>query len=546
MPTVDASLNDLCGLIGKKLSKEELGEALLFAKAEIDSSEGDALKIDVKDSNRPDLWSAEGIARELRFRLGLKKGLPKYSAAKPKVSVFVEKSVEKVRPKIAVAIAKNVNVTEDFLIQLIQLQEKVAGTFGRKRKEAAIGIFDFDKITWPIYYRAVKDNEVEFVPLEFNVKMRPSEILKEHPKGKEYAHLLDEKNFPIFIDAAKEVLSMPPIINSDWTGKVTEKTKNIYLEVSGYRQETVNTALNVLAMALADRGAKLEAVNVVYGQSKKIVTPQFGVKKKLLDPKFAEKLAGIELSERQIIECLSRAGMDAKKKGSKLEVTYPDYRQDVLHEVDLIEDVLISYGYRNFKPQKIELAVTGKELPQTRYLDVVREACIGMGLQEVLTFNLTSREKQEAKIGLKEEKFVEIANPVSLNYSLFRKRLLPELLEFLGKNKDKEFPQMIFEVGRALELDAKSETSVKEKNSLCIVSSHKEAGFTEAKSLLETVCSALGLKYELSETKLPFLKAGRGAELKVNGKKGFIGELNEKTLKEFGLEMPVSAVELEL
>ena len=140
MPTLDASKKDLERLAGKKFAKAELEEALEYVKSELDAQEKDALKIDCKETNRPDLWSTEGIARELRARLGKEKGIPPYRVNKGHVNVHVDKNLAEVRPFIACAVVKGVKIAEEFLVQMIQLQEKVGETFGRKRREAAIGL----------------------------------------------------------------------------------------------------------------------------------------------------------------------------------------------------------------------------------------------------------------------------------------------------------------------------------------------------------------------------------------------------------------------
>ena len=71
MPTIDIKKRDLDGLIGKKLSLETLEKQLMLAKAELKeyNAETDDLKVELSDSNRPDLWSAEGIARQIRMSL---------------------------------------------------------------------------------------------------------------------------------------------------------------------------------------------------------------------------------------------------------------------------------------------------------------------------------------------------------------------------------------------------------------------------------------------------------------------------------------------
>ena len=190
MPTIEASKKDLEALIGKKFSREQLEETLLYVKGELDKVGGDVLTIDVKETNRPELWSSEGIAREIRAKMGIDRGVKKYKVVKANVSCTIEKSVEKSRPFICCAIIRNVKVDDELIKQMVQLQEKVGGTFGRRRKEAGIGLYDFGKMAPPVFYRGYKDNEIEYVPLEYGVKMRPSEILAEHPKGKEFGHLL--------------------------------------------------------------------------------------------------------------------------------------------------------------------------------------------------------------------------------------------------------------------------------------------------------------------------------------------------------------------
>lgn len=548
MPNVEVSKHDLEILIGKKLQKAQLEEALEYAKTEIDSAEGDRLILEVKDSNRPDLLSAEGIAREIRGRIVKETGLPKYKVNKSNVCVIVDKSVKGIRPFIAAAVVKNVHVTDDFLVQMIQLQEKVCLTFGRKRKEAAIGIYDWSKLKAPMHYTTYKPREKKFIPLEYNVEMDLEEILLDHPKGKEYAHLLQGfSRYPIFEDSKKVVASMPPIINSQLTGKVTEKTREFLVEVTGYSQETVNTALNVMVSALAERGCSVYSVKIKYPE-KTIVTPDFTPGKILLRPEEFNRISGLGLGTKEIAKLLQKARYDVKPKGKALECHYPAYRADILHEVDAIEDAIISYGYNNAKPLAIRLSVVGSELAEEKKKRAIEEICVGLGLQGVLTFTMTSKAKQAEMVSLQAEKenFVEIANPVSENYCIFRKRIFPELLEFLSKNKHAPYPQKIFEAGKTLEVDTRTETSVLEKNILCVVLCGKGAEFNTIKGVLDAIAENLGLKFSLQECREPAFEKGKSAAISIEGKKGMLGELNKKTLQNFGLDQPVAVLEIEI
>ncbi|NMA44873.1 MAG: phenylalanine--tRNA ligase subunit beta [Candidatus Diapherotrites archaeon] len=554
MPKIDVSIKDLESLSGIKLSsREKIEELLEFVKGEVDVIDGDNLKIDCKDPNRPDFWSVEGVARELKAKTGKQKGIVKYKVQKSNIVLNVDKNLEKIRPLIVCAVIKDIKITENLLNQMIQLQEKLGESFGRKRKELAIGIYDLDIMKPPIFYKGFKDNEIEFIPLEWKVPMRPSEILIQHDKGKAYKHLLEgTKLYPIVLDSNNVVASMPPIINSQITGKVTSQTKNLFIEVTGQNFSTIETALEVMCMALADRGGKIYSCTVNYPSNKKpypakkIITPLFSTEKIVFSKKELLAKTGLELKDKEIIELLAKARFVPKISKDKIIAEYSSYRIDILHAVDVIEDLLISYGFNNIVPQKIEMNLVGSQSEEARYIDFVREGAIGLGLQEVQTYNLTSKEIQQKQMLLDEkEEFVEIANYVSLNYQIFRKKMTPQLLSFLSKNKSQEYPQRIFEIGTVLELDKSKDSGVNQRNVLCVAITHSNTNFTEIKSVLVQIAKYLGKEVSVTKQKFVFLGENSG-EINLGGKKGFIGEVKEDVLKEFGLKKPVTIFEIEL
>ena len=552
MPTLDVSKKDFEKLVGKKFSQGQLEEVLEYVKGEIDGQDGDALKVECKETNRPDLWSTEGLAREIKARIGKEKGIPSYRVNKGHVNVHIDKNLETVRPFIVCAVVKDVKIDNNFIVQMVQLQEKVGDTFGRKRKETGIGLYDFDIMHPPIYYKGFTDKQIEFVPLEWKVPLRPSEILKQHEKGKAYKHLLQRtKYYPIVIDSKDVVASMPPIINSESTGKVTEKTKNLFIEVTGFNLDIVETALEVMCMALADRGGKIYSCRIHFPKGKtypkqSIYTPRFTTKSMSFDKELVKRKTGLDLKDKEIKDLLERARYKVKVEKKKIRVEYPNYRRDIFHAVDVIEDLLISYGYNNIVPEKVEMSVVGEESKEARFKDFIRGGCVGLGLQEVLTYNLTSKEVQANKMQMPQEieDFVEIANPVSQNYEILRKRITPQLLQFLSRNKNQSYPQKIFEVGTALELDGRAENGVKETTNLCVALSGNDADFTSIKSALMTIGKYADLKVAVTKKDFPFFEVG--AEVAVNGKRGFVGVLNKKTMASFGLKKPVALFEFPL
>jgi len=546
MPKLDVSYSDLCSLIGKKVSLEELKQCITFAKGEIDGVEGDLLKVEIKDSNRPDLWSAEGISRELKGRLTKERGLPKYKIEKSNVVVEVDKKVSNVRPLTVCAVVKNVRINDVMLSQLIQLQEKVAGTLGRNRKEVAIGIYDLSRIKSPIKYTTA-GLEKRFAPLDFDEEMSIKEILEKHPKGKEFGHLVERfKEIPIFIDSAGEVLSIPPIINSNFTGKVTEDTREVFIECSGFDFKFLMPALNVLVAALIDRGAKAESVKVVY-PNKTIHTPDLTPKKASVDVDFVNKISGLKLPAKEIIRLLEQARYEAKLKGKKIEVLYPAYRQDIMHPRDVAEDVIISYCYSCIEPLKIKHKTKGKINEMEVLSEKVIEKMVSLGFQEILSYTLTNKEHLFGRMNVKEEKTVEIENPVSLNWDVFRSWLLPSLMEFYSNNQHVEFPQKIFEVGDVVLIDEKQETGTKDVRKLAAAISDSRVGYDDIAVVLDAFLSSLKVKYKLRRIGHSSFIEGRVAEIVVKGKPiGFVGEIHPSALRNWKLEMPVATFEIVL
>lgn len=546
MPTIEFSISDLERLLDKKLELESLkNEGIFFVKGEVDETDNDQLKVDIKDVNRPDLWSVEGIARELKGHYGIEKGLPKFSVKKSGLIVIVDKKVEKIRPKTVCAVVKNLKLDNESIKQMIQLQEKVCQTFGRNRDMAAIGVYDYDKIKGPIIYTTFKPDELKFIPLGFDREMNLKEILKEHPKGQEYGHLLKGKEeYPIFIDSAKNVLSMPPVINSNYTGKVDEKTRNVFIEVSGHDINRISVALNVIVTALKERCGNIYSVDVKY--AKKITTPDLTPKKAEMNVDYCRKILGMKMDSKDMVRLLGKSRLDAKVRGKKIEVLCPAYRNDIMDSRDLVEEVAISLGYNNIKPEDPKVYTLGEIAEKEVISKRTREICTGLGLQEILNYTLSNKKDLLENMGTEEE-VVEIENPVSSTWSVFRNSLVPGCLRFLSYNKHSEYPQKIFEIGDVVKLDKKAETRTRDDRKLTVLLTDSAIGYENISSVLDSIMENLGADYKLEEVKNKKFIEGRCASIMVNGKiVGEIGEIHPQVIENFGLELPVVALEINL
>jgi len=532
MPTIEASKKDLLKLIGKKLSDEKLAEALSYSKSEFAGEKGE-IKIEIADINRPDLLSIEGIARQCKLGLGLISGLQEYKVKKTNLKIIAK---SKVRPLIVAAVVKNIKFDDFAIKQIIQLQEKLCEIFGRKRKEAALGIYDFDKINWPIKYEDKEPEKIKFIPLEMQEEMTGKEILEKHHAGISYKHLLEQENkYPLLFDSKGNVLSMPPIINSNYSGKITQETKNVFIEVTGFNYRFLLPILNTVITALADRKGKIFSVNI-----NNFITPDLKPEKFSLEVEEINSVLNLKLTAKQIMFLLRKAGYNAS--GNKIiKIEIPAYRQDILDTRDIIEDIAISYGYNKIKSEKPQVISEGYESEKVLLSNKIADLLVGLGFQEIATPNLTSKEILFEKMNKKPQEIIEVENPVSELYSVMRQEILSSSLNFLSKNKTARFPQKIFEIGNSIDKNGKD--SLK----LCIISCHSQANFTEMKQILEYLARMLSIEYKIEEEDKQEFIEGRAGKIIINKENiGYIGEISPKIIENFSLEFPVSCLELDL
>jgi phenylalanyl-tRNA synthetase beta chain len=370
--------------------------------------------------DRPDMLSYQGFKRAFLGFLGRKKGLKEYKINKPEkdYQVIIEPSVKNIRPYTACAIVKRLNLNDEKIKELIDIQEKLHTTIGRNRKKVAIGIYPLEKIKLPISYRALEPDRIRFQPLESEKEMSGLQILQKHPAGKDYAHLLSGKaKFPIFIDSNKNILSMPPIINSHLTGKITENTKEVFIECSGFDLKVLNKCLNIIVTSLADMDGEIYAMELKY--KKKLTTPNLNPEKRKISLENTKKLLGINLNEKQLKNQLEKMGHNY----SKGLVEVPAYRTDILHEVDLIEDVAIAYGYENFVPEIPAVSTIGQEDQKEIIKRKISEILIGLNLLETSNYHLTNKRDQFKNMGLSERQennYVEVEESKT-EYNILRK-----------------------------------------------------------------------------------------------------------------------------
>ena len=556
MPTIDVDCAELERLLGWSwqgdLEKLDWLLALVKSEVKLYNAEEGVASIEIKDTNRPDLWGVEGLARALRGFLGLEKGPRSYAVDKPILDIHVDAQLSAIRPFICCSVVKDVKLTDTIIRGLMHLQDKLDQTYGRCRQKTSIGIYDFDLISPPLNYAVTEPSAISFVPLGFEEKMNLAEILERHPKGVEYGHIVKRhKVYPILLDSSRKVLSFPPVINSNDLGRVTEETRNLLVEVTGTMHQTVLNTLNLVTLALVDRGGKAYAATVRYPDdpfyaSRTVVTPDFSNKRMELSVEYTNRVLGLQLSAERTVDLLLTAGFGVEKVSENaLTVLVPCYRVDVMHQVDLMEDIAVAYGYNSIEPFWRELPTTGRVRPEQRLVDVAREFMVGLGFQEVLTYTLTSPESLFDRMNREKTRIVEVSNPKVVTMLCLRNWLLPSLMEFLSNNQSVEFPQKIFELGKVTLLDETKETKTRDEEWLAAATTHPTASFSEIKSALDAFFMNLGVEWQIKDADHPSFVEGRVGTATVNGMDvGVLGEVHPEVLEAWNLENPVAAFEI--
>ncbi len=514
-----AVINVDASYLEKKTNKkrEEIGRilGLLGLPNELD---GEKFVIEVTP-NRPDCYLAQGIIRVINSYF---KKNEKYKCKDLDYLIKVEKNIKKIRPYISACVIKNVELNDNEIEMLIDAQEKMHDTFGRKRKKLAIGIHNLDVINFPLIYGCVK--EFNFTPLDFENRMSIGEILEKHPKGIEYEKLVLKGKYPlIYEENSKEVISFPPIINEERT-KLKKGVKNIFIEVTGTHKESVESAMNILCCSIKDIGGEIYFVKINDEKH-----PKLEYKKEKINKNKINKVLGLKLNEKEISSALEKMGYFIEGK----TILIPPYRADIINYIDIIEDIAIGYGYENFKPTIPDFYCSGVLGKKSIMEKQIREIMNGLGFIEVMNTVLVDKPATD--------KAIKIINPCTLDVAYLRDNLFESIMRNLNDNKMKGIPQKIYEIG--IDYEDRIE---RKKISFGIMD--KKIDFNEIKSFSQKIIFELGLKDKISFEKLESNKFNEGAASLFFGKEkiGEFGEVSKKELERRNIEFEIGFFEMNI
>jgi phenylalanyl-tRNA synthetase beta chain len=559
MPTISIFQKDFSQLVGQPASMSDIEQWMPLVKGEVKglSSETGEIRVELQDTNRPDLWCVEGIARQIRSVLT--GSLTPYTffstRGRAKRRIQVMPGMENVRPYVAACASLGFPMTPEGLEQCIQTQEKLADAFGRKRETVSIGLYRLPSIAFPVTYGLVKPDEVRFTPLGFDEKMTPHEVLTLHPKGLEFGGIVAGcERLPLLWDTDGQVLSFPPIINSRELGEVQIGDTDLLVEVTGTDLSMVILTLNIFASNLADRGATIEPIDMVYpyetAMGKTVKTP-FDMGNGLRVPLHAiEQALGMPLDSEAIQTALTSYGYQIKATRQSVAVKLPPFRNDLMHVMDVAEDVAITRGYDSFSPIMPQTFTVGSLSEQEQRSDRLRDLLVGFGFQEMFSNILASRQEFVERMRLTDtehESLVEVDNVMSLTYACLRPSILPCLLRVEALSPRVFYPHLLFEVGEVARVDLKADVGSRTVLSLAAISAHPDANFSEMHSYLDLLMYYMTWPYDLEPVAHPSFLDGRVGRIRCQGQMvGYIGEFHPEVLEAWQIDMPASGFEFEI
>lgn len=560
MPKIEVHEQLFNSLLGSSYTDAQLEAIFPVAKAELDGHDVDEglYKIELNDTNRPDLWSAAGVARQLvSFRESSVAQYDFFSTEEETLdsegrSLIVHESAALVRPFSIGFAATGKIVDEEILLNLIQSQEKLCNNFGRKRKTIAMGVYRSDLITYPVHFEGADPDSAHFVPLHMDEDLTLREICEKHPKGLEYGPIVADKPvFPFLYDDAGEVLSFPPVINSARVGAVEAGDEHLFFEFSGTGLDDLLLAASIIACDCADMGFTILPVKCVFPYDteygREVTVPYYFQKPAACELGFLRKMLGENLSNAQITDAMRRMGVHAITDESMVYITVPEYRNDFLHPVDIVEDVMIGHGLERFAPELPNDSTVGRITEVEAFSRKVKEIMVGLGFQEMMYNYLGSKREYIENMLVDGSAYIQIANPMSENYEFVRPSVIPSLLESESVSAHAVYPHHIFEVGKVAFLDDTDNSGTTTRDYLGFLSAGSEMGFNQLSSLISTLFYFINRPYVMEEMADSRFIEGRCGRLVCDGKMvGIFGEVHPAVLENWGITMPTIACEVDL
>ena len=472
----------------------------------------------------------EGFARAIRIFLSLEKQ-PIFRRVEPAAShlikgssviglassttgqsITVEAATLSIRPYVVCAVLRGIKFDVKSYKSFIDLQEKLHQNICRKRTYVAIGTHDLDTLQGPFRYRAIKPEDINFVPLteDHGKSYNAKELLNFYREDPSVKHLkpytdiiYDSPVYPVLYDSTGRVLSVPPIINGKHS-RIQLGTTNVFIECTGTDLTKANIVLDTMVTMFSQYCADpftAEAVEVVYEvDGHKNITPLLSQRTCEASVIEINGVIGIDITAEKICALCDRMQLGPAvyiPETESIQVQVPPTRSDILHAVDVIEDVAIAYGYNNIVEVIPSTLTVGSPLPINLFTDLLRAEIARGGYVEMLTHGLCSTAENFTHLRRPLGPAVSLSNPANVEYEVVRTTLLPGALKTLSHNKSISHKDgvRLFEISDVV-LPTKSEVGASNARRLVALYAGTSAGFEIIHGLVDRVMTCVQIQPE--------------------------------------------------
>ena len=570
MPTISVEQHLLANLLsnhGCKHDIEDVDLRLPLLGTDIDRCDEEVLDIEIFP-NRPDLLSAETLSFAMRGFLHNQPTLPDETLESSGITMSVEAEIASIRPIILGAVVRDLKMKDDdemdaFIKQLMDHQEKLHFALGRGRRRASIGVHDLATLHPPFTVKAVDRNHA-FIPLAMDNEMTIDEILSSHPKGVDYAHLLEGMNrVPIIEDSKGAVLSFPPIINGKHT-TVQSSTRDLFIDVTGWDRRACESCLMLVALQAKERGGEIQTINLTDCNGDEEVLPNWTPLHHRVPARLVTTILGRELSDEELANAMIRMGgsYTGRSPATDEEVSddgtmqyagagedmlgfdMPRWRFDLLHPVDIVEDLAIGHGYEDLGTDVPKAPMNAIPRPDDHLRRRIRTSMQGMGFMQIQSLTLSNDFDQFERMRWKPfNAITRITNPITQDHTMMRHFLLPGLLKLLSSNRHHDLPQSVYELGTVVRDHANMDR-------LAFLTAERIGGFASIRGRIQAFLRDIGAENVVIEAlpanEGPWL-AGRAARVLLNGEwVGCFGEIDPSISESFELLVPLNGAEFDV
>ncbi len=538
-----------------RIPAEELADKLTMVGLEVKSTvkHGSDYVFEVEiTSNRPDWLSVIGIAREIAAITGKRlRSSPVSQSASSRTAKPIRSKTG--QPKIHIENKKDCPLYSATLIKGVKvaaspawLKERLE-SIGCRSVNNVVDITNYCMYTWGQPLHAFDLDALASMDIGVR-RAKPAEKLLTID-GQE--RTLDGE---ILVIADKDKAVALAGIMGAKTTEVSQETANILLEAAifdpvvvrrgrrrlgiqsdaSYRFERVVDICSTERIAAYAAGLiqKIAGASIVAAKSSS--HPAASRKKIILDVDRANRILGVgDISAVLAQKSLSALGFPVKKKAkSLLQIDVPSFRPDIRLEEDLIEEIARIYGYEKIPASLAKIIPQQKSgLDKRGLVARIKQALIGVGLQEAITYSLISRELLKGIIDSDEG--IEVANPLSKEQELLRPTLIPSLIRCTAVNLNQKIGYVaLFEIADCFKKES-GNAGVQENLSLGIVLCGERSlwsscgrqldrvGFAHLKGAAEAVFAGLGIDA------YGFSPSGKAGRFDISACKEIVGSLFE-------------------